>query len=175
MKLYNADNGKGSGRLQQEIKMKGDPKVIEVLNANLADELTAVSQYMVHANICANWGYGKLDKMIEKRAIDEMKHAEKLIGRILFLEGIPIVSKLNKMFIGDEVPKMFNNDHNAEAGAIKSYNDAIKVCGDAKDFATRELLESILKDEDAHIDGIEEIQDQIKQMGLGIFLSIQVA
>ena len=174
MKLYNAHNGKGSGRLQQEIKMKGDPKVIEVLNANLADELTAVSQYMVHANICANWGYGKLDKVIEKRAIDEMKHAEKLIGRIIFLEGIPIVSKLNKMFIGDEVPKMFASDHNFEVDAIKSYNNAIKVCGDAKDFATRELLESILKDEDAHIDGIEEVKDQIKQMGLGIFLSIQV-
>jgi len=154
--------------------MKGDAKVIEVLNANLADELTAVSQYMVHANICANWGYGKLDKVIEKRAIDEMKHAEKLIGRILFLEGTPIVSKLNKMFIGDEVPKMFNNDHNAEAGAIKSYNEAIKVCGEAKDFATRELLESILKDEDAHIDGIEAIKDQIKQMGLPVFLSMQV-
>ena len=154
--------------------MKGDPKVIEVLNANLADELTAVSQYMVHANICANWGYGKLDKVIEKRAIDEMKHAEKLISRIIFLEGIPIVSNLNKMFIGNEVPKMFAADHTFEADAIKSYNAAIKVCGEAKDFATRELLERILKDEDTHIDGIEEVQDQIKQMGIQVFLSIQV-
>ena len=154
--------------------MKGDSKVIEVLNSLLADELTAVSQYMVHANVCANWGYGKLDKVIEKRAIDEMKHAEKLIGRIIFLEGIPIVSNLRKMFIGNEVPKMFAADHTFEADAIKAYNAAIKVCGDAKDFATRELLENILKDEDAHIDGIEEVQDQIKQMGLQVFLSIQV-
>lgn len=154
--------------------MKGDPKVIEVLNANLADELTAVSQYMVHANICANWGYGKLDKVIEKRAIDEMKHAEKLISRIIFLEGIPIVSNLNKMFIGNEVPKMFAADHTFEADAIKSYNAAIKVCGEAKDFATRELLERILKEEDAHIDGIEEVQDQIKQMGIQVFLSTQM-
>ena len=154
--------------------MKGDSKVIEVLNSVLADELTAVSQYMVHANVCANWGYGKLDKVIEKRAIDEMKHAEKLIGRIIFLEGIPIVSNLRKMFIGNEVPKMFAADHTFEADAIKAYNAAIKVCGDAKDFATRELLENILKDEDAHIDGIEEVQDQIKQMGLQVFLSIQV-
>ena len=154
--------------------MKGDAKVIEVLNSLLADELTAVSQYMVHANVCANWGYGKLDKVIEKRAIDEMKHAEKLIGRIIFLEGIPIVSNLRKMFIGNEVPKMFAADHTFEADAIKAYNAAIKVCGDAKDFATRELLENILKDEDAHIDGIEEVQDQIKQMGLPVFLSIQV-
>jgi bacterioferritin len=154
--------------------MKGDAKVIEVLNSLLADELTAVSQYMVHANVCANWGYGKLDKVIEKRAIDEMKHAEKLIGRIIFLEGIPIVSNLRKMFIGNEVPKMFAADHTFEADAIKAYNAGIKVCGDAKDFATRELLENILKDEDAHIDGIEEVQDQIKQMGIQVFLSIQV-
>jgi bacterioferritin len=154
--------------------MKGDPKVIEVLNSLLADELTAISQYMVHSGVCENWGYGKLHKTIEKRAIDEMKHADKLIGRIIFLEGIPIVSDLRKMFIGNEVPKMFASDHNLEAGAIKSYNAAIKVCGDAKDFATREILESILNDEDAHIDGIEEVQDQIQQMGLQVFLSTQL-
>ena len=154
--------------------MKGDTKVIEVLNSLLADELTAISQYMVHAGICENWGYGKLHKTIEKRAIDEMKHAEKLIGRIIFLEGVPIVSDLRKMFIGTEVSKMFANDHNSEAGAIESYNAAIKVAGDAKDFATREILESILNDEDAHIDSIEEVQDQINQMGLQVFLSTQL-
>ena len=154
--------------------MKGDPKVIEVLNSLLADELTAISQYMVHSGVCENWGYGKLHKTIEKRAIDEMKHADKLIGRIIFLEGIPIVSDLKKMSIGNEVPKMFASDHNLEAGAIKSYNAAIKVCGDAKDLATREILESILNDEDAHIDGIEEVQDQIQHMGLQVFLSTQL-
>jgi bacterioferritin len=154
--------------------MKGDPKVIEVLNSLLADELTAISQYMVHSSVCENWGYGKLHKTIEKRAIDEMKHADKLIGRIVFLEGIPIVSNLKKMSIGNEVPKMFSSDHNLEAGAIQSYNAGIKVCGDAKDFATREILESILNDEDAHIDGIEEVQDQIQQMGLQVFLSTQL-
>jgi bacterioferritin len=154
--------------------MKGDPKVIAALNSLLADELTAVSQYMVHSSVCENWGYGKLHKTIEKRAIDEMKHADKLIGRIVFLEGVPIVSNLNKMFIGNEVPKMFASDHTFEADAIKAYNAAIKVCGDAKDFATREILESILNDEDAHIDGIEEVQDQIKQMGLQVFLSTQL-
>ena len=154
--------------------MKGDPKVIEVLNSVLADELTAVNQYIVHAEICENWGYGKLHKLIQARAIQEMKHAEKLIGRIIFLEGVPIVSNLRKMFIGDEVPKMFAADHTFEEDAIKAYNAGIKVCGEAKDFATRELLESILKDEDAHIDGIEEVQDQIKQMGLQDFLSTQL-
>jgi bacterioferritin len=84
--------------------MKGDPKVIAALNSLLADELTAVSQYMVHSSVCENWGYGKLHKTIEKRAIDEMKHADKLIGRIIFLEGIPVVSNLNKMLIGNCSP-----------------------------------------------------------------------
>jgi bacterioferritin len=154
--------------------MKGDPKLIKALNALLADELTAINQYMVHSEMCANWGYNKLHKAIEKRAIDEMKHAEKLIGRILFLEGLPIVSDLKKLFIGSDIPKMFVSDHQAEAGAIKAYNEAIILAGSVKDYATREILESILKDEDAHIDGIEETQDQIGQMSLQIFLTTQV-
>jgi bacterioferritin len=155
--------------------MKGDPKVTKVLNSLLADELTAINQYIVHSEMCDNWGYGKLHKGIEKRAVDEMKHAEKLIGRILFLEGIPIVSKLNDLHIGADVTKMFGADHVAEADAIKSYNDAIVVCGEAKDYATREILEQILKEEDAHIDAIENVQDEIAQMGVQIFLSTQLA
>jgi bacterioferritin len=154
--------------------MKGDPKLIKTLNSLLADELTAISQYMVHSEMCDNWGYDKLHKTIEKRAIDEMKHAEKLIGRILFLEGLPLVSELKKVAVGADIPKMFANDHFSEAGAIKSYNEAIVLCGSLKDYATREILESILNDEDAHIDGIEEIRDQIAQMGLQIFLTTQV-
>jgi bacterioferritin len=154
--------------------MKGDKKLIDVLNSLLADELTAISQYMVHSEMCDNWGYDKLHKTIEKRAVDEMKHAEKLIGRILFLEGLPIVSDLKKMHIGAEIPKMFGNDHESESGAVKSYNAAIKLAGDVKDFATREVLETILKDEDAHIDGIEMTLDQIRQMGLPVFLTTQV-
>ena len=154
--------------------MKGDTKLISVLNSLLADELTAINQYMVHSEMCDNWGYEKLHKLIEKRAVTEMKHAEKLIGRILFLEGIPIVSDLKKLHIGADVPKMFANDHEAEAGAVKSYNAGIVFAGNVKDFATREILEQILKDEDAHIDEIEAILDQIGQMGLQVFLSIQV-
>jgi bacterioferritin len=153
--------------------MKGDPKVIDSLNSLLADELTAINQYMVHTEMCDNWGYAKLDEMIQKRAIDEMKHAEKLIYRILFLEGIPVVSNLKKINIGADVPKMFTNDHEAEDGAIKAYNAAILLCGDARDFATREILEDILEDEDRHIDDIETVSDQIKQMGIQIFLSTQ--
>ncbi len=155
--------------------MKGDPKVLEVLNGVLADELTAVNQYMVHSEMCDNWGYDKLAKAIEKRAIDEMKHAEKLIGRILFLEGIPIVSKLNDIHIGSDVPKMFGSDHVAEAGAVKSYNAGIVVCGEAKDYATRDILQSILNDEDKHVDLIEAVQDEIGQMGIQVFLSTQIA
>ncbi|NMB63381.1 MAG: bacterioferritin [Spirochaetes bacterium] len=154
--------------------MKGDPKLIETLNSLLADELTAINQYMVHSEMCDNWGYEKLHKHFEKRAIDEMKHAEKLIGRILFLEGLPIVTNLRKIFIGADVPKQLENDRKAEEEAIKAYNDAIVLAGEVKDFATREVLESILKDEDRHIDEIEELQDQINQMSIQIFLTTQV-
>jgi bacterioferritin len=154
--------------------MKGAQKVIETLNSLLADELTAVNQYMVHAEICDNWGYGKLHGVIQKRAVEEMKHAEKLIGRIVFLEGLPIVSDLRKMHIGAEVPQMFASDHEFESGAIVAYNAGILVCGDARDFATREILEDILKDEDRHIDNIEAVQDEIAQMGVQIFLSTQL-
>lgn len=154
--------------------MKGDPKLIETLNSLLSDELTAINQYMVHSEMCDNWGYEKLHKHFEKRAIDEMKHAEKLIGRILFLEGLPIVTNLRKIFIGADVPKQLEHDRKAEEEAIKAYNDAIVLAGEVKDFATREVLESILKDEDRHIDEIEELQDQINQMSIQIFLTTQV-
>jgi bacterioferritin len=143
--------------------MKGDPKLIEVLNSLLADELTAVNQYMVHSEMCDAWGYETLHKKIEKRAIDEMKHAEKLI-----------VSELKKVFIGAEVPKMFAFDHKAEEDAIKAYNEAIILAGNVKDNATRDFLQSILNDEDVHQDQIEEVQDQIAQMGIQIFLTTQV-
>jgi bacterioferritin len=154
--------------------MKGNPKLLETLNALLADELTAISQYMVHSEMAEAWGYKKLHEAFEKRAIDEMKHAEILIGRILFLEGSPTVSKLNKMMIGADVPKQLAGDRGLEMGAIKSYNDAIVLAGEVKDSATRQILEKILADEDKHIDQIEEMQDQIQQMTLQLFLSTQV-
>ena len=154
--------------------MKGSPEVIKVLNSLLSHELTAVSQYIVHSEICENWGYEKLGGVIQKRAVEEMKHAEKLIGRVLFLEGKPIVSELGKMHIQADVPKMFAADHVLEDEAIKGYNEAIVICAGAKDYATREILEHILNDEDRHIDDIESVTDQINQMGLQVFLSIQV-
>jgi len=154
--------------------MKGNVQLIATLNALLADELTAVSQYMVHSEMCANWGYDKLHKHFEKRAVDEMKHAESLIGRILFLEGLPIVSKLTKLTIGSEIPKMLVNDLAHEMVAVKGYNAGIELAGKVADFATRELLEKILKDEDGHVDGIEELQDQIGHMTLPLFLTTQL-
>jgi len=154
--------------------MKGNEKLIAVLNSLLADELTAINQYMVHSEMCDNWGYGKLHAHFEKRAIDEMKHAEKLIGRILFLEGIPTVSSLKAIHIGSDVPKQLESDRLAEEGAVKAYNDAIVLAADVRDHATRDFLQNILNDEDAHIDGIEELEDQIRQMTLPTFLTTQV-
>jgi bacterioferritin len=154
--------------------MKGDAKVIERLNALLADELTAINQYMVQSEMCANWGYEKLHKAIEKRAIAEMKHAEKLIGRIIFLEGSPTVSKLNKIDIGGDVETQHKYDWKAEAAAVKAYNDGIRLAVESGDNGTRELFEAILKDEEEHIDWIEAQLDQIKQMGIQSYLVEQL-
>lgn len=154
--------------------MKGDMRLIEALNSLLADELTSISQYMVHSEMSSDWGYEKLHEHFEKRAIEEMKHAEILIGRILFLEGTPIVSNLKEMFIGNDIPQMLANDHKAEVVAIKAYNDAIKLAAEVNDFATQDILKQILNDEDRHIDGIEELQEQIGQITLPIFLSNQI-
>jgi bacterioferritin len=154
--------------------MKGNDRMIERLNAMLADELTAINQYMVQSEMCANWGYEKLHKAAEKRAIQEMKHAEALIGRLLFLEGTPIVSKLNKINIGGDVETQHKNDWAAEEGAVKAYNEAVRLAVEVGDNGSRELLESILKDEEEHIDWIEAQLDQIKQMGVQTYLVEQL-
>jgi len=153
--------------------MKGIPKIIETLNLLLADELTAVSQYMVHSEMCDNWGYTRLHKAVEARAVDEMKHAEKLIGRIIFLDGKPVVSKIHPMQIGVSVEAQLEHDFEAEAGAIASYNTAIKEAAELGDNGTRDLLTHILLEEEAHIDWLETQKDQIDQMGIQIYLSLQ--
>lgn len=154
--------------------MKGNETVIEQLNMRLAEELTAINQYFVHAEMCENWGYERLHAMIRTRSIDEMKHAEKLIARILFLEGKPIVSNLNKVHVGAEVGKMHLFDHEAEVAAIRGYNESIRLCVEAGDNGTRELLESILREEEGHIDLIESQLDQIRQMGVQNYLVEQI-
>ncbi len=144
-----------------------------MLNEFLADELTAISQYMVHSEMCANWDYGKLHKAIEKRAIEEMKHAEKIIARILFLEGTPIVSNLNKIHIGESVEAQLKNDLAAEDGAIQGYNDGIALCIKLKDNGSRQLIDENLEDEETHLDWLEAQLDQIAQMGLKNYLQAQ--
>lgn len=153
--------------------MKGNPKLLKVLNQLLADELTAISQYMVHSEMCENWGYDKLHKAIEKQAMDEMHHAEWLIRRILFLDGTPEVSKLNPMKIGKTVAEIIGNDENAEAAAVRAYNSGIALAHEVADQATVDLLIQILKMEEGHVDWAESQRSQIEQMGIENYLANQ--
>ena len=154
--------------------MKGNESILATLNSLLADELTAINQYMVHSSMCGNWGYEHLHETVEKRAITEMRHAEYLIDRILFLDGSPTVNKLNKINIGSKVENQLKSDLAAELDAVKAYNEGIRLSVEHSDNGTRDLLESILKDEEEHVDWIEAQLDQIDQMGLADYLGEQV-
>lgn len=151
--------------------MKGNVKVIETLNGLLREELTAISQYMVHAEMYEDWGYSKLGEAEEHRAIEEMKHAEKLISRILFLKGRPIVSELDVIRIGKTVDEMVKNDLILESDAVKMYNDAIRLVIAEGDNGTKELLDAILADEEEHVDFFDEQLGQIEQMTLPFYLT----
>jgi bacterioferritin len=151
--------------------MKGHPDIIETLNDLLAEELTAISQYMVHSEMCDQWGYQSLHSAIEKQARDEMRHAEMLIQRVLFLEGAPTLSKLNAIHVGKTVEEMVANDEDAEQHAVDGYNAAIRQAIELKDHGTREMLDRILKDEEAHLDWNEQQGDLIGQMGLQNYLT----
>jgi bacterioferritin len=155
--------------------MKGNEQLLTVLNQLLADELTAISQYMVHSEMCDSWGYDKLHKAIERQAKDEMHHAEWLIRRIIFLEGTPVISKLNPIKIGQSVVDMVGNDQEAEVAAVRAYNEAIAMARDAGDQATADLLLQILKMEEGHADWAEMQRAQIEQMGLQNYLTNQSA
>jgi len=150
--------------------MKGNEKLITVLNSLLADELTAINQYMVHSEMCENWGYGKLHKAIRKQAMDEMYHAEWLIERIIFLDSAPTVSILNPMKIGKTVQEMIKNDNGDELDAVHKYNAAIQLGRQVDDQGTVELLTKILKMEEGHVDWAEMQRAQIQQMGLENYL-----
>jgi bacterioferritin len=154
--------------------MKGNQELLVKLNGLLAEELTAINQYVVHGEMDGDWGYERLHEKVEKRGIDEMKHAEMLIERILFLEGMPIVSELNKLHIGDSVEKQFKNDWQAEMDAINSYNEGIKLAREVGDNGTEQLLKKILSDEEEHLDWLESQQDQIEQIGISVYLGMQV-
>lgn len=154
--------------------MKGDPKVIDALNEILTGELTAINQYFLHARMAKNWGYERIASAVYKESIDEMKHAQNLTDRILFLEGTPNLQKLGKINIGETIPEQFDADLKLEHTALANLKAAIKVCFEAADHTSRELLEHILHDEEHHIDWLEQQLGLIKELGKVPYLAEQM-
>jgi bacterioferritin len=154
--------------------MKGKPEVLALLADNLAEELCAINQYILHAEMCENWGYKKLSGIIKKQSIGEMKHAEQIIERILFLEGMPQMEKLSKLHIGRNVPEQIKNDLALERGAVIAYNKAIEVCRKVGDNATADFFKVLLQDEEGHVDMLEQQLGLIDQLGLETYLSQQL-
>jgi bacterioferritin len=154
--------------------MRGNPKVIAELNAALKEELTAISQYFLHAEMCENWKYEKLAKFIKKQSIDEMKHAEVLMERILFLDGTPNMTELLQIKVGQNVKEQIENDLKLELNAVTMYNNSIQVAREEGDNASRELFEMLLKDEESHVDWLEAQLHQIKELGYERYLSQQI-
>jgi len=152
--------------------MKGDAKVIAILNEVLKAELTAINQYFLHAEMCENWGYEKLSDYIKKQSIDEMKHAEVLMERILFLDATPNMQPL-ELNVGQNVRQMIENDLALEISAVKAYNAAVLIATQEKDNGSRDLLVHLLKDEEGHVDWLEAQLHQIKEMGYERYLSTQ--
>jgi bacterioferritin len=154
--------------------MKGNPKVIEQLNLALREELLAINQYFLHAEMCENWGYERLAEFIKKQSIGEMKHAEELIERILFLDATPNMTEPMKLAIGRNVREQLQSDLELETGAVKMYNDAINVAREAADNTSRELFEKLLRDEEDHVDWLEAQMHMINEIGYERYLSQQM-
>lgn len=154
--------------------MKGDPKVIAVLNQVLKAELTAINQYFLHAEMCENWGYEKLAKHTRKESIEEMTHAEKLMEHILYLDGTPNMTDYFKINIGPDVKSQLKNDLQVEYDAVKRLNAGIETCVKASDNGSREILEKILRDEEEHIDWLEGQLHAISEMGIENYLAEQL-
>ncbi|HXJ18249.1 MAG TPA: bacterioferritin [Candidatus Polarisedimenticolia bacterium] len=153
--------------------MKGNSKVLAELNKALREELTAINQYFLHAEMCENWGYHKLSEYIKKQSIDEMKHAEKLIERILFLDGSPSMEPL-KLTVGPSVRQVFESDLKLELSAVSQYNDAVRIATEERDNGTRDLFVALLKDEESHVDWLESQLHQIKELGYERYLTMQM-
>ena len=154
--------------------MKGDPKVIKLLNDVLRKELTGINQYFVHAKMCQNWGYEVLYQAIRHESIDEMKHADQIIERILFLEGVPNLSGYDKIMVGSTVKQQLENDLGLETAALAILKPGIKTCLEAGDDASRELLEHIVVDEEHHVAWIEAQLHKIKEVGYENYLAQQI-
>lgn len=154
--------------------MKGDPKVISFLNEVLKAELTAINQYFLHSEMCENWGYERMAKLVKKESIEEMTHAEKLIERILHLDGTPNMSDYFKINIGSTVEAQIKNDLQLEYDAVKRLNNGVKLCTAANDAGSRELAEKILSDEEHHIDWLEAQLHAISEMGIQNYLAQQL-
>ena len=154
--------------------MKGDKRIIEILNDVLTAELTAINQYFVHAEMCENWGYDRLHKVIRMHSIGEMKHAEELIERVLFLDGVPNVQRLGKINIGENVAEMVKVDYALEMDALPRLNKGIETCRELGDNNSRHLLEEILEDEEEHVDWLEAQQTLIDQVGIQNYLAQQI-
>jgi len=154
--------------------MQGNPKVIALLNDALKEELTAINQYFLHAEMCENWHYDKLGDYIKKQSIDEMKHAEVLIERILFLDGTPNMTELLHLSIGKNVREQLESDLKLEVAAVGMYNRAVKVCREEGDNASRELFERLLEGEEQHVDWLEAQIHQIGEIGYERYLSQQI-
>ncbi len=153
--------------------MTGNPKVLEQLNRALREELTAINQYFLHAEMCENWGYEKLSKFIKKQSIDEMKHAETIIERILFLDGCPNMEPL-ALTIGKSVKEMIKADFDLEIGAVAMYNEAVQIAAENKDNGSRDLFVQLLKDEEEHVDWLEAQLHLIQELGYERYLTTQL-
>ena len=154
--------------------MKGDKKIIEILNEVLTAELTAINQYFVHSEMAENWGYERLHKVIRKHSIGEMKHAEEVIERVLFLEGIPNLQRLGKINIGETMEEVLKSDYALELEALPRLNQGIELCREVGDNNSRHLLEAILHDEEEHVDWIEAQMSLIEQVGIQNYLAQQI-
>jgi len=153
--------------------MKGSPQVIDELNRALREELTAINQYFLHAEMCENWGYDRLSDYIKKQSIGEMKHAEALIERILFLDGTPNMAPL-ELTVGKTVKDMLQSDLDLELDAVKMYNEAIRMAVEHKDNGSRDLFQTLLDDEEHHVDWLEAQMHQIHELGYERYLTMQM-